>query len=133
MLIITAIAASILGFLYVKLSLNVIGSRRKHGVSVGDGGKEELLRAIRAQANLAEYTPIALILIACLEINHAPWWLTFVLASAFVIGRLLHPIGMKNPDSPLQPRSKGMQLTLLALLGLGVANLVIVGLHIFAA
>jgi len=133
MLVITAIAASILGLLYVKLSLNVIGYRRKHGVSVGDGGNENLLRAIRAQANLAEYAPIALILITCLEINHTPWWVTAVLATIFVLGRLLHPMGMKDAGSSLKPRVRGMQLTLLSMTGLALTNLVIAGLRLFAA
>ena len=131
MLIVTAIAASVLGLLYVRLSLNVIGFRRKHGVSVGDGGHEDLLRAIRSQANLAEYAPIALLLMACLELNQTPIWITSFLAASFVVGRLLHPIGMKFTDSPLQPRVRGMQLTLLSLLALGIANLVVVGLLIF--
>ncbi|MFV1977190.1 MAG: MAPEG family protein [Candidatus Scalindua sp.] len=133
MIIVTAIAASVLGLLYVKLSLNVIGYRRKHGVSVGDGGNEDLLRVIRAHANLAEYAPIALILIASLEINHTPWWVTTVLATAFVLGRLLHPSGMKEAGSALKPRVRGMQLTLLSMIGLAVANLVIAGLHLYAA
>lgn len=131
MLIVTAIAASVLGFLYVRLSLNVIGFRREHGVSVGDGGHEDLLRAIRSQANLAEYAPIALLLVACLELNQAPTWITSVLAASFVVGRLLHPVGMKSSNSPLQPRLRGMQLTLLSLLALGIANLVVVGLLAF--
>ena len=132
MLIVTAIAASILSFLYVKLSLNVIGYRRKHDVSVGDGGHEDLFRAIRAQGNLAEYAPIALILLACLEINHAPLWMTTILAAAFVVGRLLHPAGMKSAESPWQPRVWGIQLTLLSLIAMGVANLVVVGMLVFA-
>lgn len=131
MLIVTAIAASVLGLLYVRLSLNVIGFRRKHGVSVGDGGHEDLLRAIRSHANLAEYAPIALLLVACLELNQAPVWITSILAASFVVGRLLHPIGMKSSDSPLQPRLRGMQLTLLSLLALSIANLVFVGLLVF--
>lgn len=133
MLLVTAITASILGLLYVKLSLNVIGYRRKHGVSIGDGGEEKLLRAIRTHANLAEYAPLALILLACLELNHAPWWITSLLATAFVIGRLLHPMGMKTAKASLQPRVRGMQLTLLALLALGVANLIFVGLYFLRA
>lgn len=130
MLIVTGIAASILGLLYVRLSLNVIGFRRKHEVSVGDGGHEDLFRAIRAQANLAEYAPIALILIACLELNQAPIWLVALLAAAFVIGRILHPLGMKNANSPLQPRVRGMQLTLLSLLALGLVNLAVLALQL---
>jgi len=127
MLIVTAIAASVLAFLYVRLSLVVIGFRRKHGVSVGDGGHEDLLRAIRSQANLTEYAPIGLLLVACLELNQAPIWVTSILAATFVVGRLLHPVGMKSSDSPLRPRRLGMQLTLLSLLALGIANLVFIG------
>jgi len=132
MLIVTAIAASVLGLLYVRLSLNVIGFRRKHGVSVGDGGHEDLLRAIRSQANLAEYAPIALILLACLELNQAPMWLTSVLAAAFVAGRLLHPLGMSNADHPLQLRLRGMQLTLIGMLAIVIANLGVVAMRIFS-
>ena len=132
MLIVTTITASILGFLYVKLSLNVVGFRRKYEVSVGDGGEEELLRAIRIQANLAEYAPIALILLACLEINKAPWWITSVLAAAFVVGRMLHPIGMRQSTSSLIPRIRGMQLTLLTIIALGLANLFMIGWRLFA-
>lgn len=130
MLIVTAIAATALSFLYVKLSLNVIGFRRKHGVSIGDADHDDLHRAIRAQANLAEYAPIALILIGCLEINQAPLWVTASLALAFVVGRILHPIGMRSADSPLQPRVRGMQLTILSLIALGGANLVLIALHL---
>lgn len=132
MLIVTAISAAILAFLSVKLSLNVIAQRRKHNVSVGDGGHEDLLRAIRAQANLTEYAPIALILLACLEMNGAPIWLTSLLALAFIVGRLLHPLGMKGADHPMQPRVRGMQLTLLSLLALGVASLVVTGMSVLA-
>ena len=131
MLIVTAIAASVLGLLYVRLSLVVIGFRRKHGVSVGDGGHEDLLRAIRSQGNLAEYAPIALLLLACLEFNQTPIWITSILAASFVVGRLLHPVGMKSADSPMQPRLRGMQLTLLSLLALCIANLAVVGWSIF--
>lgn len=132
MLTITAVAASALGFLYVKLSLNVIKHRRQHGVSIGDAGHEDLHRAIRAQANLAEYAPIGLILLACLEFNEGSLWVTMPLASTFVVGRLIHPIGMKDKDSPMKPRVKGMQLTILSLIGLSAANLIVIGTIIFS-
>jgi len=126
MLLVTAIAASVLGFLYVKLSWNVIGFRRKYKVSVGDGGEEELLRAIRIQANLVEYTPIALILLACLELNKAPWWVVALLAIVFVTGRFLHPMGMKDATSSFKPRVRGMQLTIVSIVALGVGNILTV-------
>tara|TARA_R110002073_G_scaffold51196_1_gene134686 strand:+ start:124 stop:525 length:402 start_codon:yes stop_codon:yes gene_type:complete len=131
LLIVTTISASILGALYIRLALNVIKYRRKYGVSVGDGGEEELLRAIRAHANLTEYAPIGLILIACLEMNAAPIFVTAPLALMFTIGRILHPLGMGAAGSALQPRVRGMQLTLFGVLALVIANLVLVVLNAF--
>ena len=75
MLIVTSIIASILTLIFVRLSFAVIGLRRKNKVSLGSGGHEDLERAIRAQGNFAEYVPFGVILIACLELNGAPWWL----------------------------------------------------------
>ena len=132
MLVITAIAASILSFLYFKLSMNVVKHRVKNEISVGDGDNEELLRAIRSQANLTEYAPIALILIACLELNHAPWILTAILAAAFVAGRILHPMGMKVGDGAIKLRANGMKLTLLSLVALGASNLVVLAWKLIA-
>jgi len=133
MLPITAIAASLLGFLYFKLSWNVIGFRRKYKVSVGDGGEENLLRAIRIQANLVEYAPIALILLACLELNNAPWYLVALFAIVFVAGRILHPMGMKEATSPFKPRVRGMQLTLVSIVAMSVANILMVVWRLVAA
>ena len=129
MLIITAISASILGYLYFRLSFNVILLRRKFEVSIGGGNEESLERAIRTQANLTEYAPIALILLACLELNGAPWWLTAPIAATFVLGRLIHPMGMNDPTSSFGLRVKGMRLTLLSIIALVISNLVMVARH----
>ncbi len=121
MLIITAVVAAILSVLFVMLSANVIGLRRSEKVSVGEADSETLLRAVRAHANLAEYAPITLFLIACLEINGAPRWLIAPLALVFVAGRILHPIGMKKP-SEMALRVRGMQLTFLGMAALAAVN-----------
>ena len=73
MLFITSIIASVLTVIFVRLSFAVIRLRRKNKVGLGSGGHEELERAIRAQGNFAEYVPFGIMLIACLEINGAPW------------------------------------------------------------
>ena len=67
MLKITAIYAAILTFVYVKLTLNVISLRRENKVSLGDGDIKELQQAIRSHGNFAEYVPLGLILLACLD------------------------------------------------------------------
>ncbi len=121
MLIITALAASILSVLYVMLSLNIVSIRRAEKISIGDEGNAQLSRAIRAQGNLVEYAPIALILMACLEVNGSPRLMLAPLALAFVAGRLLHPIGIKKPDE-MGMRVLGMQLTLVSILALAALN-----------
>lgn len=127
MLIITGFTASILALLYVKLTFNVIGQRREHKVGLGDGGHEPLNRAIRAHGNLAEFAPIGLILIACLEYNFAPYFLTVPLAILFVAGRILHAMGMKDDNISWSPRVKGMKLTLVTIIGLSICNIVWIG------
>ena len=131
MLIVTGIVASILALLYVKLTFNVIGQRRQHKVGLGDGGHESLNRAIRAHGNLAEFAPIGLILIACFEYNHAPYFLTVPLAILFLAGRILHPMGMKDGNISWSPRVKGMKLTLISLIGLSICNIVWISMIIF--
>ncbi len=121
MLVITALSASVICALYIMLSFRVIGLRRKHQVSVGDGGNADLLRAIRTQANLTEYAPLSLILLACLESNGAHWLLCALLAIAFLAGRILHPVGMKE-DGAMKIRVLSMQLTFVSLMALAIFN-----------
>jgi len=126
MLIVTAVSASVLGLWLVVLSANVIRLRRQLDVGLGDGGHDELYRATRAQANLVEYAPMGLLLLACLELNQAPGWLSVACAVCFVAGRLLHPIGIRRAESPWQCRVFGMVLTLTALIAMAVALLAVV-------
>jgi len=87
----TAAAAAIVN---IWLALRIGALRRAHGISVGDGGNEALQRRMRAQLNFAENVPIALILIAALEIGEiGESWLAYV-AGAFILGRVAHGFGM---------------------------------------
>ena len=129
---ITAVAASVLAIVHVILSLQVIGYRRRLKVSVGDGGHGELERAIRCQANLAEYTPIALVLLVCLELAGVATWLVGLFAFIFVLGRILHPLGLRRESSPFQFRVGGMHLTLWSILGMAVANIVVLLAWVFS-
>lgn len=122
MLSISAVAVALTALLSMMLSLKVIGLRRKHQISVGDGGHEDLLRAIRTQTNLTEYAPITLLLLICLEANGAPWYLVIVPAISFLAGRLLHPVGMRA-DSSLSLRVLGMQLTIITIIALAIFNI----------
>jgi len=50
--------------LNIWLGARVVRSRRDHGVRIGDGGNEAVLRRMRAQANFIENAPFFLILLA---------------------------------------------------------------------
>jgi uncharacterized membrane protein YecN with MAPEG domain len=124
MLIATALTASFLAALFIYLSFGVIRLRRQHKVGLGSGGVDDLERAIRAQGNFAEYVPIALILMACLEFNGAPVWLVAILGIGLVIGRVVHAIGINQPPPHFSKRIIGMRLTITALILLLVFNLI---------
>src|SRR5262249_31046887 len=93
----------------------VITQRRRHKISLGDGGNEHLIRAMRAHANASEYIPTGLIGIALLALadgSVAPLWLLQAAGLALTLGRILHPIGMHTGQ--MIWRSTGMQLTFLS-------------------
>jgi hypothetical protein len=123
MLIVTTLIACILATFFIRLSFGVIRLRRHHKVGLGSGGIDDLERAIRAQANFAEYVPIALILMACLELNGAPLWLIAILGIAFVIGRVIHAKGINQPPPHFRNRVIGMKFTITTLIMLVVFNL----------
>jgi uncharacterized protein len=123
MLLITSFIAAILTAIFIKLSFAVIGLRRKNQVGLGSGGYEDLERAIRAQGNFAEYVPFGLILIACLELNGAPWWLVASPGATLIIGRLIHAKGINVPPPDFSKRILGMKFTFSTLITLVILNL----------
>jgi uncharacterized protein len=123
MLIVTSIITAVLTIIFVKLSFAVIGLRRKNQVGLGSGGHEGLERAIRAQGNFAEYVPFGIILIACLELNGAPWWLVAIPGITLIIGRLIHAVGINVPPPDFSKRVLGMKFTFATLISLALLNL----------
>ena len=82
---------------------------------------EALQYAIGAQANAAQYLPIALILLFALEAAGVDAWLIHAFGILLIAGRLIHARGLPAKDFRL--RVLGMQLTVTAIIGLAVANL----------
>ena len=123
MLLVTSIIAAVLTIIFVKLSFSVISLRKKNRVGLGSGGHEDLERAIRAQGNFAEYVPLGIILIACLELNGAPWWLAALPGITLIIGRLIHAVGINVPPPDFSKRVLGMMFTFGTLITLALLNL----------
>ena len=124
MLKLTAIYAAILTFVYVKLTLNVINLRRQNEVSLGDGGREDLQQAIRSHGNFAEYVPLGLILLGCLEANHIHWTIVLLLGGVFTTGRLFYSKAFLEATPNTELRVKGMKFTLWGLQALAATNVI---------
>ena len=108
---VTPVYASLLGFLFIALSVRTIRLRRKHRVAVGDGDNSELRRAMRVHANFAEYVPLSLLLIFFAELDGSPKWWINVLAGALLCGRLAHAWGGSQAKENFRYRVSGMVLT----------------------
>ncbi|NOD28779.1 MAPEG family protein [Ruegeria atlantica] len=125
MLAITPIYAALIAILYVALSVKVILQRRSDKISVGDGGSKLMIKAIRTHSNCAEYAPIALLLIAMVELQGAGGLLVHILGLMLLAGRLLHAFGFGRTPQIVILRQAGMSLTFLAILVAAIANLIL--------
>jgi uncharacterized membrane protein YecN with MAPEG domain len=108
---ITPIIASFLGLIFIFLSVRTLRLRRKLKIAVGDSGNVEMLRAIRAHGNFAEYVPLTLLLIYFVEETHAPLWFVYVLGSVLTVGRLSHSFGISQVNETFSFRVFGMACT----------------------
>jgi len=117
---ITGFYAGILALFFVWLSLNVVKLRRQHKVSLGDGGVEPLQQAISSHNNMAQYSPIMLLLLFFLEYQHVYFVLIHLGGIVFVVGRLLHFKGITDPS--FKKRVFGMRLTLYSIIACAALN-----------
>ena len=132
MIVITAVFASLLTLMFIRLSFNVIQLRTKNKISLGSGGIDALDRAIRAHGNFAEYVPLGLVLMGALELNGAPSGLVAVLGTLLILGRYFHAKGIQEQAPDFKNRVRGMKLTFAALGLLAVFNIGWVGFKLIA-
>ena len=119
---ITALYGSLLGLWLIVLSARVILARRESSISLGHKDNKTLERRIRAQGNFAEYTPMALLLLALMELQGGPAWALHVPALVLLAGRLMHGYALSfTGHSPL--RVPGIALTLASIILLSLGNL----------
>ena len=91
---VTALYAALLALVAIVLQQLVGQVRLRTGVALYDGGNPELAVAIRRHANFTEHVPLALLLLAILELNgSSPLWL-HGLGGALLVSRLIHPFGV---------------------------------------
>ncbi|MCW1381449.1 MAPEG family protein [Novosphingobium sp. KCTC 2891] len=116
---ITLASAAAAAFINIWLSVRIGMIRTAKKISIGDGGHEDLIRRMRAQANFVENAPLVLVLIGAIELARGqnPWLLG--VAGAFALGRVAHGVGMDG--GPLGfGRTIGTLITMLTQIGLAV-------------
>lgn len=111
---VTALYAGLLGLIATVISF-MVGRLRggPDGVSIGDGGRIELIAAMRRHANFVEVVPLALILIGLLEMNRVGDGVIHALGATLVVGRISHAYGFRADGSQAIFRTIGAVLSLL--------------------
>ena len=122
----TALYAGLLALFYVDLSFRIIKMRLVFKVGIGHGEQNELHRAIRVHANLAEYVPFALLLLLFLELNQTSDWILNVLGTMLLIGRVFHAMGLGKSAGTTVARTIGGVLTYIMMLIAAVLNILVV-------
>jgi uncharacterized protein len=105
------------------LSIRVGRVRTKEKVFVGDGGNELVTRRMRAHSNFVENTAFVLILLALVELGLGSSTWLWAVGALYLVGRILHAIGM---DGMMWGRMAGTIITMLTQLGLALGALAIV-------
>ena len=109
----TGLCASLLMLLHVVLMFLVIAKRGKYEINIGDGGNAEMQQAIRVQGNFVENAPIFLIGLALIELMVGANTWVLVMGAVFVIGRLLHAVGISMTTGLSMPRFIGTVASIL--------------------
>ncbi len=117
---ITLTAAAAAAIINLWLAIRCGRVRTTNKISMGDGGNDAMISAMRAHSNFVEYTPFFLVLLAAIELAlGSPIWL-WAVSGAYLLARVLHGLGMTGTLKG--GREIGILVTMLALLGLaGVA------------
>lgn len=111
-MIITPFYAALLALFFLKLTLNVIKTRRRESIAIGDGNNPNLQRVIGAHNNFAQYVPISLLLIAFLELQAAPNVVIHLLGLSLLLSRCIHAYGLSQPKENFKIRTISMIMTL---------------------
>lgn len=110
---VTVLYAGLLGIVSMALSALCGAARGKTGVSIGDGGNEQMMVAMRRHGNFVEHVPIVLIVIALLEMNAVPDMAIHILGAGLVFCRVAHAAGLQADKGATPGRMVGAAGTFL--------------------
>jgi uncharacterized membrane protein YecN with MAPEG domain len=133
---VTLATASILGVLYVVLSLAVSLERNRSKVGLGTGAEASvvlgtehqatpLIVAVRRHGNFQEYVPISILLLLLLELSGADRDWLYGLAGALILSRLMIAFGMGRA-APNPFRAGGITINWVMIMAASIYGLVLV-------
>lgn len=119
---ITGFYAGLLGLWLVFLIMSVVRLRWKYRVGLGDGGEQELARAVRVHGNFTETVPMILIIMGLMEYAQAaPVWALHGFGVVLVVSRVLHWRGLGRQAGASFGRTAGtVSVNLLLVCGAAV-------------
>jgi uncharacterized protein len=117
---ITSLYALPLILIFLALFFRVVARRGAVNASIGDAGDTLLHERIRHHGNFVEIVPFALILMLLAEASAANSVALHTAGGFLVLGRLLHPLGLRADTAAHPLRIAGNSLSILAVVILGV-------------
>ena len=116
---ITALYAALLVAVMVWLGWGIGSMRGKTGISIGHGDSKALAEAGRRHGNFTEHGPMALVLMAIVELNGGHGVFLHIVGALLVLCRIAHPLGLHydNISHPLRTIGAGGTLLLTVVLG----------------
>ena len=109
----TGLFAALLMIMQMVLMGLVIKQRGTNDVLIGDGGVDAMQQAIRVHGNFVENAPIFLIGLALIELMVGANTWVLVMGAVFVVGRLLHAVGISMTTGLSMPRFIGTVASIL--------------------
>ena len=102
--VVSSVTAGALILIQMGLALLVVLQRRKNRQSLGDGGNEDVLSAMRRHGNFAENAAIFIVCFTLFELIGGSRQTLEIICAVFVVGRLSHAIGLSltNTVNPLR-------------------------------
>ncbi|MEZ6012289.1 MAG: MAPEG family protein [Hyphomonas sp.] len=108
--------AGLFCLLMLVLKGNVGRVRTREKIGFGDGGNEPMQRALRVQGNAVEDVPVVLLGLIGLGALAAPALLIHILGASFLVGRVLHAIGLGGSSGGSPGRMFGTLISLIVML-----------------
>ena len=120
---ISLLFASLHVLLMFALVVPIVLQRNRNKIGIGDGGDKLLARRLRVQGNFVEYVPLALLLMALLEVSGLPSAWLWGFGGALLASRLLHAQGLGSSAGYSFGRFTGTLVTWIVMLLMALAGI----------